>query len=126
MALSGAVKGLILSNIVGNFVKVYLSDSVSTIPLGSPIANISSTLIGGERTLSWGTATSTSVTTTNSATSNPINYSVPQNKSPRGLVIINSSNTIVCDITLPTPLPSYSSGDGPYYVRGITLNLTEV
>jgi hypothetical protein len=124
MPLTTAAKNGILNSIVGSFASVYLSGSASTL-LGQDVTGL--TTIGGEKTLSWATATDGfSVSTTNSATSNPINYSVPQSTTITRLLLVNSSDIVTASMTLPATIPTYTAGDGPYYVRGITLNMVVV
>jgi hypothetical protein len=93
--------------------------------------NAGAKIIDGAKPLSWGGSTPTQVATTNSAISNPINYSIPQNKAPNRVLISDNNATaglrvINAIFELPTPLPSYTDGDGAYYVRDITITLTEV
>jgi hypothetical protein len=124
MSLTTVAKNGILNSILTSFATVYLGTSATNL-IGTDVTTI--TTIGGSKTLTWATATNgLSVATTNSATSNPINFSVPQSTALTRLFLVNGSNIITGSIVLPTTIPTYTAGDGAYYVRGITVNMTEV
>lgn len=90
--------------------------------------------IDSAKTVTWGEAIGTSpgagVSTTNSATSNPMNFSVPKDKAVKRLLLTDdnateNSRVVYGIIDLATPLPDYTAGDGAYFVRKISLTLTE-
>jgi hypothetical protein len=124
MPLTAGVLNGILNSIKSSFVTAYLTTSgtslIDTAVSGAP-------KIDGAKTLSWATATNGfSISTTNSATSNPLNYSVPQSTVLTRLFLVDSGGTIRGTITLPAVIPTYTTGAGPYYVRGLTLTISEV
>jgi hypothetical protein len=123
MALTAGVLNGILNSIKSSFVTAYLTTSgtslIDTAVSGAP-------KIDGAKTLSWGTASGGVLATTNSATSNPLNYSVPQSTVLTRLFLVDSGGTIRGTITLPAVIPTYTTGAGPYYVRGLTLTISEV
>lgn len=127
MALTTYSKNAILNSIKGNFTKVRLIyDNLSSpTALGSAVS--SHTLYGAEVGLVWATASNgSSVATTNSYNSTPIMFAVQQNGTPNRVILHNASNVSLAKIDLPATLPTYTTGDGAYYVRGITLTLIEV
>lgn len=118
-----------LTTIASYFDRAYLvEDPTNAIAVGAPATTINTYRIDTLRALTWGTASGGSISTTNSAIATPLNYSVPQNDAPNKLVLTNNDGTELYQgiIALPAPLPTYTAGDGAYYVRGITLTLTEV
>ena len=74
--------------------------------------------------LVWKSASVSKVITTNSPNnSNPINFSVKPLESPNRLVIVNNSSVAVCIFELSAPTYTVA---GPYYVRQLSLEITEV
>ena len=136
MALQVAVKNKMLDTMKGYFKKLYLAQNATggavtlDMALNNPavlpkIGNI----VGKD--LTWGAADASAVATTNTYQSNPLNFSVPGNATLIQLYLTDdnatqSARVIYGIITIPSPSPTYPSGDGAYYVRGITISLAEV
>jgi hypothetical protein len=112
------------------FITAYLIRGTTANYIDTAFGAWSAFVVDGAKTLSWASAVFnagvTSITTTNSATSNPLNYSVPQGAAVLNrLYLVDSGGFPRGIITLVSP-PSYSGGDGAYYVRGVAIQMTEV
>ena len=125
MALTTTVGNAILDSIVSSYDTLYLlKTSGATIDVA--VSTYGGIVVDNAKTLSWASASGgTSVSTSNSATSNPLNYSVPANSALTQLILVDSGNVVRGIISLVTP-PTYTGGDGPYFVRDIELTLSEV
>lgn len=126
--LTTAIKNALLDQIKIGLNNAYLIEDPSlTIVPGSTKAAVESLSVTYPmfHQLVWHTAVSKMITTNNPNNSNPINFSVKALKSPNRLVIVSNSNIAVCIFELPTPIPSYTDA-GPYYVRQLSLEITEV
>ena len=98
--------------------------------LGAAVSGLSriDTAVGG-RTLTWTAGFSVIISgkdtlvSSNSATSNALNFSVPQGVTPTNLIVFNTV-TGTADVIIPlTDVPSYAGGDGPYFVRRVSFTI---
>ena len=127
--LTTAIKNALLDQIKIGLNDAYLIEDPSlTIALGSTRTAVASLSVTYPtyHDLVWDSASVSKVITTNSPNnSNPINFSVKALESPNRLVIVDNSDVAVCIFELATPVPSYTVA-GPYYVRQLSLEITEV
>ena len=127
------IKREILEYLDGLLLQLYLvEDPTNIISLGTPMNNapVVPLIIDGVKPLSWGVVTQPSgepenrfIQTSNSATSNPLNYSVPAGKAPNKLVLTQNTGGVANIIIPLTGVPSYAAGDGAYFVRSIRLKV---
>lgn len=127
--LTTAIKNALLDQIKIGLNDAYLIEDPSlTITLGATRIAVESLSVTYpiHHDLVWSSASVSIVITTNSPNnSNPINFSVKPLESPNRLVIVSNSNVAVCIFELATPIPTYTVA-GPYYVRQLSLEITEV
>ena len=129
MALTSYVTQRMMNTLTSEMDFLYVIEAGTAPTLNTAITGLSARVLDGAKTLLWGSASFnvgtqiTSAVTTNSATSTPLNYSIPQNKN-LGYYVYVDSGTIMAYETI-FGAPSYGTGDGAFYVRGITLNMGE-
>lgn len=133
MPLTAEVKDTMLDIMTPFFVTMYLvQDLGNNIELGNLVGAtvVQNNILDGGKTVTWGAAALSEVATTNSATSNPLNFSIPINKTVGRILLTNAGTealrVVGGIIEIPAPKPLYSTGDGAYYVRGLDITLTEV
>ena len=125
--LTTAIKNALLDQIKIGLNDAYLIEDPSlTITLGAAkMADESlSVTYPMHHDLVWSSASVSKIITTNSPNnSNPINFSVKPLESPNRLVIVGNSGATVCIFELAAPTYTVA---GPYYVRQLSLEITEV
>ena len=126
--LTTAIKNALLNQIKIGLNNAYLIEDPSlTIAPGSTKSAVESLSVTYPmfHELVWYNGVSRIFTTNSPNNSNPINFSVEALSSPNRLVIVSNSNIAVCIFELTTPIPSYTDA-GPYYIRQLSLEITEV
>ena len=122
MGLGNTTKQNLLTTLATYVTNLYLTDGlVPTIDAAN--TTMAAYQIDGNKTVTWGTAAPSGVTTSNSATSNPLNWSVPSSKQPDYLVGV-SAGAIRYIKPITTTLKIGT--DWAYFVNSLKFSLTEV
>lgn len=131
--LSEYISKRIMNNLVSYFQKVAITDNGTTAPVGTNVSLILSNIQHpGLINLSWGTtgysAGTTTNLTSNTVTSNPMTWTIPQNEVLSKIILTYDSGgnqIIAASFNIPS-VPSYSGGSGAYHLRAIQVTMTEV
>jgi len=124
--LTDTCKNRLLGFIIADIDRVAIVDN-TTVTTNTLISTLTNNAYPTAIAIVWGIVASGSVTTTNKAEdSNPINFSMKLNASPKKAILYtNGSNYPLMVFDLGTPIPSYTTR-GSYYLESIGLYFTEV
>ncbi len=129
MPIAQTARARILSSIISQFNEVALIDNTASVQVGNTFASVSNVLIPSRIPLTWSSISvignGSYVSITNTAISNPLTWTVGQNKVLSKLLLISPSTLIVVGIiNVPTPVPTYTN-QGAYHTRSLGLTLGE-
>ena len=122
MALGNTAIQNMLTKLATYITTLVLTDGVVPSMNGTQ-TSLNAYKIDTAKTVTWGTAVPAGVTTSNSATSNPLNWSVPSAKQPDYLVGTNGT-TILYIKPITTTLKTGT--DWAYFINELKFALTEV
>lgn len=120
------VNNEILRSLGTNIKFVYvIDDSGSLVQIGAAKTSFDSKIVSYPSyiRLSWGTASNSSITTTNNIpNANPINFSIKGGVTAERLIFANDSVVVA---TLDIPSPTYTALENPYYIRSVFMSIAE-